>query len=478
MSEAQPAEFLIKDHKVDENVLKLDVEIKQEAVTDAFKKVYKAISGQARVPGFRAKKVPMPVLMNYVGKEVFLKEVRGELLPRLYYSAVESLSQRPVSEVLFEDGALANGQPFAFKASVAVSPEVDLGDYQSLGVAKVEPEAATDEEVQKQLEAAARRMARSEAVQEGPVEKGHQLLVNVEAKLDGQLYQTLSRKNATMEVGLDQYVPGFDQHLLGHQRGDEFEFTLPMQGEEVPERFRGKEGTFKVQIKVIRKMQVPELTDEFAKDVGFEDLAALRAKFHADLTEQRKQEAEQKAVEALKKALTERVSVEPPAMALEKRIANHVDRVKERLSSRGLDFETWLAEEGRAAADIETEGRLEAVGDLKLDFALDAVARREQITVTDEEVEMRIHAMARALGKKAEELFDWLDESGSRIVTKQDIARERALDRLKEQLLGLKEETGHEHDEHEHGPDCDHEHDEDEHEHGPDCDHEHDHGDE
>lgn len=469
MSETQPAEFLIKDHKVDANVLKLDVEITQEAVTDAFKKVYKAISGQARVPGFRAKKVPMPVLMNYVGKEVFLKEVRTELLPRLYYSAVESLSQRPVSEVKFEDGALANGQPFAFKASVAVSPELDLGDYQSLGVAAVAPEAVTDEEIQKQLEAVARRMARSEAVQEGSVEKGHQLLVNVEAKLDGQVYQTLSRKNATMEVGLDQYVPGFDQHLLGHQRGDEFEFSMPMEGEQVPERFRGKEGTFKVQIKVIRKLQIPELTDEFAKDAGFEDLAALRAKFFADLTEQRKQEAEEKAVEALKKALTSRVTVEPPEMALEKRISSHLDRIKDRLGSRGMDFETWLAEEGRAAADLESEARLEAVTDIKLDFALDAVARRENIAVTDEEVEMRINGMARALGKKADELFDWLDESGSRIVTKHDIARERALDRLKEQLLGLKDDAGAAH---EHGPDCDHEH-----EHGPDCDHEHDHDD-
>ncbi|MBI3892226.1 MAG: trigger factor [Candidatus Wallbacteria bacterium] len=437
MSEDRSTEFSIKEQKVDNNILTLKVEVDREVVSGAFKRVHKAIASQVRIPGFRQGKVPMPVLVRYVGKDNFLKEVRRELLPQYYYSAVESLAQRPISDVAYEDGALTQGEPFHFSATVAVAPHVELASYDAIAVEKPGEAAASDAGVETRLAEIVTRYARTENLPEAELADGHMALVTIEVTVDGEAYQTLGRKNVTMVIGRDQYLTGFDQHLLGRKRGETLEFTMDLVGDTAPERLRGKAASFKVDLKTIRSVTPPALGDEFAKDRGFKDLAAMREKIAGDLLREQQEKVEEEAISRLKARLSDLVDQEPPAVTVDRRVKEQVSRVKEQVKRQGLEFETWLKEAGKAQAELEEKTRKEIVAEMKLEFALDAVAEREKIHVTDHEVEERIWAMARALEKDPQEVLEILDNTGSRILTKQDIARDRALEFLKEKLLGI-----------------------------------------
>ncbi|MBI2943333.1 MAG: trigger factor [Candidatus Wallbacteria bacterium] len=454
MSEANPTEFSIKEQKVDNNILTLKVEVDREVVSGAFKRVHKAIAGQLRIPGFRQGKVPMPVLVRYVGKDNFLKEVRRELLPQYYYSAVESLSQRPIENVTYEDVSLAQGEPFSFSATVAVAPRIELAGYDSLSVEKPAQPQAEDAEIDRRIGDMARRVARTENLAEGELTAGNLALVTIEVKIDGEVFQTLGRKNVTMEVGKDQYLTGFDAHLIGRKKGETVEFTMPLEGDTAPKHLVGKEAAFKVELKSIRTFLLPDIDDEFAKNRGFRDLAALREKVTGDILRERQQRHEEDAVSVLKAKLSDMVGQEPPSSTADRRLTEHMARMEERVKSRGMEFDAWLKEEGKSREELETDALKNIVLEMKLEFALDAVAELEKIHVSDKEVEQRIWAMARALDKDPQEVLDILDTTGSRILTKQDIARDRALDLLKVKLLGLASE----YESHDHDHDHDHDH--------------------
>ncbi|MBI4872815.1 MAG: trigger factor [Candidatus Riflebacteria bacterium] len=445
MSEAQPSGYKIQEQKIENGVLKMTVEVDRAVVSAAFKKVQKTISARVPVPGFRANKAPLALVLNVVGRETFLDELRREMLPAYVYRAIKELKVQPICEADIVIKTLASDQPFVFEASVAVSTPIDLGEYEAFGVERSVPATPSAELIEAQLAAYARENAKAEAVTEGGVQNGHLLLVNVDVEIDGVEYQTLARKNATLEIGQDQYLPGFDQHLLGFHKGDEVGFQMTLQGDEVAEHLRGKEAKFKVQLKVVRHVIVPEINDDLAKDAGFADLEAFKARIAAGLAHSAQHGAEKQAVDSLKKALIDRVTVDVPEVALAKRVAVHMASTKERLAKNKIDWKTWLKESGRTAADLENEARCDATKELKLDIALDSVAEREGIEATDADLEARVDAMAKALAKKKEDVFDWLDENGSRLVFQRDIAREQALDRLKERLLGLTEEDEHDH---------------------------------
>ncbi len=451
MAEAEAREFEIKEQKVEDNVLTMKVEVGKQVVSGAFKRVHRIVAGQVKVPGFRSGKIPMPVLVNHVGKDNFLKEVRRELLPHFYYTAIEELSQRPISNVTFEDESLTQGEVFSFSAKVAVSPRVELAEYDSMQVEKPGSVEVQDSEIDERINVLRGRFAKTEAAPDKKAESGDLALVNIDVTIDGEEYQTLSRRNVTMELGKNQYLEGFDAQVVGHGKGEVLEFPMKLEGEKTPEHLRGKDAAFKVTLKAVRTSELPAIADDFAKDLGFTDLAALREKLTADLKGEKSQKSEGEAVKALQKALISQVSVEPPKETVESRIDDYVIRVKEQAMKKGVSFETMLKEQGKTEDQLRQETQETVVEELKLEFALDAVAEREDIKVSDEEVEHRVMAMARMMGKKAEEVMDMLDQAGSRILTKQDIVREHALERLKAKVLGISEPEGHEgHDHHGH----------------------------
>lgn len=430
-------EFQILEQNLADDILTLRVKVDREVVDRAYRKVHKALLRHVRVPGFRPGKVPLPVLTNAVGRENFVREVRKELLPEYYYNALGKTSYRPLSEVTFADEHLATGEPFAFSAKVSVLPEGKLGDYEGLRVKQQPPKPVEDEEVDKVLKERQKRYAKTRNAEDGEVKEGDFILLSFSVSIDGKEFHTLSRNNQTMIVGEDSYMPGFDANLVGKKKGDEFTFAteLPKKGLE-NKALHGKKAMVKGKIKSVQRVEMPALDDEFAKDIGVETLAELKKKVKSELEKEHEREAKEQFTEDLKKALVDAVDVKFPSSLLEREIDERLEQFKGNFEGKPYKYEDYLGESSKDEKELREELREKAVGDLKLQVALDAIAEREGLKVTDEEFEQRIQLLGQALRKDPEEILESLDSSGRRVIQRQELLREKAFDRVREIVAG------------------------------------------
>ena len=430
-------EFQILSQDLADDMLTLKVKVDSEVVKRAYQKVHKLLLRHVRVPGFRPGKVPQPVLMNAVGKENFAKEVRKELLPTYYYNALKNTEYKPLSEVNFEDEHLVNGEPFAFSAKVSVLPEGKIGEYKELKVKELPPKPVEDDEIEKLLLERRKRYAKTRNADDNTVKDGDFLLLTFTVSIDGRDFHTLSRTNQTMIVGEDSYMPGFDANLIGKSKGEEFTFAidLPKKGLE-NKALHGKKAMVKGKIKSVQRVELPALDDEFAKDVGVESLAELKKKIKGDLEKESERAAKEQYSEDLKKALADSVTVKFPDSLLNREIEERLEQFKQQFEGKAYKFDDYLHESGKDEKALNDELREKVVGDLKLQVALDQVAKNEGLSVTDEEFNQRIQLIGQAMRKDPEEILDQLDSSGRRIIQHHELVREKAFDRVREIISG------------------------------------------
>jgi trigger factor len=426
-------EFQIVEQNLSDDILTLKVKVEKDVVDRAYRKVHKALLRHVRVPGFRQGKVPMPVLTNFVGRENFAKEVRKELLPGYYYSALEKTTYKPLSEVSFADEHLNAGEPFAFSAKVSVLPEGKLADYTSLKVKQQPPKPVEDDEVEKVLKERQKRYAKTRNAEDNTVKEGDFILLSFTVSIDGKDYHTLSRTNQTMIVGEDSYMPGFDANLVGKTKGEEFTFAveLPKKGLENPS-LHGKKSMVKGKIKSVQRVEMPALDDEFAKDVGVESLADLKKKVKAELEKEHEREAKEAFTEDLKKALVEAVTVKFPDSLINREVEERLEQFKGQFEGKPYKFEDYLAESDKTEDKLKDELKDKVLADLKLQVALDEIVSREGLKVSDEEFGQRIQLLGQAMRKDPDEILDQLDYTGRRIIQKQELGREKAFDRVRE----------------------------------------------
>lgn len=428
--------FQVLSQDLSGDMLTLKVKVEPDVVKHAYQKVHKLLLRHVRVPGFRPGKVPQPVLVNAVGKENFAKEVRKELLPSYYYTALQTTTYRPVSEVAYTDEHLVPGEPFAFTAKVSVLPEGKVKDYQGLKVKEQPPKPVEDEEIEKVLKERQKRYAKTRNAEEGDAAKdGDFLLISFTVSIDGKDYQTLSRHNQTMIVGEDSYMPGFDANLVGKKKGEEFTFAIELPKKNLENKsLHGKKAMVKAKIKSIQAVELPALDDEFAKDVGVENLAELKKKVKGELEKEKEREAKETYTEELKKALTEAVDVTFPDSLLDREIEERMEQFKHQFQGKPYTYEDYLAESSKDEAALKAELKEKVVSDLKLQVALDEVAKAEGLKVTDEEFGQRIQLLGQVMRRDPDEILDQLDSSGRRIIQHQELVREKAFDRVREIL--------------------------------------------
>lgn len=430
-SDSKEFEVLSKD--LADDMLTLKVKVDPEVVKRAYQKVHKLLLKHVRVPGFRPGKVPQPVLVNAVGKENFAKEVRKELLPTYYYTALQGTSYRAASEVAFSDEHLANGEPFSFSAKVSVLPEGKVKEYQGLKVKEMPPKPVEDDEIEKVLQERRKRYAKTRNAEDDEARDGDFLLVSFTVSIDGKDYQTLSRHNQTMIVGEDSYMPGFDANLLGKKKGEEFTFAIELPKKNLENKaLHGKKAMVKAKIKSVQHVELPALDDEFAKDVGVESLAALKSKVKAELEKDKEREAKEAYTEELKKAITDTVDVTFPDSLLAREIDERMEQFKHQFQGKPYTYEDYLSESSKDEAALREELKEKVVSDLRLQVALDEIAKTEGLSVTDEEFGQRIQLLGQYMRKDPDEILDNLDSSGRRIIQHQELVREKAFERVRE----------------------------------------------
>src|SRR5690625_1805499 len=286
----------------------------EKALDQAFKKVVKTIE----IPGFRKGKVPRKIFEQRFGVESLYQDAIDIVLPNAYTEAVEETGIFPVDQPKIDIDEIEKGKDLVFVCEVTVKPEVKLGEYKGLEVEE-ESTDVTDEDVEKELEALRQSNAELVIKEEGKVEEGNTVVIDFEGFLDGEAFEGGKGENHSLEIGSGQFIPGFEEQLVGKESGEELEIEVTFPADYHAEDLAGKEATFKVKIHENKEKEVPELDDEFAKDVDedVETLDELKEKTRENLLKEKEQQAENKKRETVVEKVTENAEVDIPEAMVE-----------------------------------------------------------------------------------------------------------------------------------------------------------------
>nr|WP_276932313.1 trigger factor [Globicatella sulfidifaciens] len=378
---------------VNEGILTFEIPVEdiKEGLDKAFKRVQKNIT----VPGFRKGKVPRQVFNNVYGESALYEEVLNSTLPKAYESAVKEAELDVVTQPEIDVKSMEKGQPWVLTAKVTLKPEVKLGEYKNLEVEKQDT-TVTDEDVKNEIESKRKSLAEL-VVKEDAAELGDTVVIDFEGFVGDEAFEGGKGENHSLELGSNSFIPGFEEQLVGVKPGDEKEVVVTFPEEYHAEDLAGKEATFKVKVHEVKALQLPELDDEFAKDAddSVETLAELENKIRVDLTKS-KEAAAKEIVEdlAIRKAVENAEIVELPYEMVHEEIHRQMDHFLNNLKRQGIDKELYFQITGSSEADLHDQFGEEAELRTKTNLVLEAIVEKEDLTVTDEEIENEVNELA------------------------------------------------------------------------------------
>ncbi|MBN3525624.1 trigger factor [Paenibacillus apiarius] len=399
--------------KIENNVGVLEVEVNADRVTEALDQAFKKVSKRANVPGFRKGRVPRPIFEAKYGVESLYQEAIDIMLPEAYTQAVKETEIKPVDQPEIEVEQIGKGQTFKFKAKVTVKPEVKLGDYKGLEVEKQEVEV-TDEELSAELTRMQERHAELVIVDEDTAATGDSVVIDFEGFVDGEAFEGGKAERYTLELGSNSFIPGFEEQLVGLGTGDfkDVEVTFPEHYH--AENLAGKPAVFKVKVHEIKRKQLPKLDDEFAKDVSeFETLDEYKADLQKQLQERKEREAESAREAAVVEKAAQNAEVEIPHAMIESEIQHMVKDLDNRLRMQGMNIDMFLTLSGQTIADLREQMQKEANTRVKNNLVLEQIAKEENVSISDEELQEELEKMAKAYQRSAEEIRTILENNGT-----------------------------------------------------------------
>lgn len=410
--------------KVGTNNVVLTIEISEETKKKGLDFAFNRVKKNLNVPGFRKGKVNRQIFNKMYGEEALYEEALNYLLPDAYDNAVEETGIYPVAQPKISIESIEKGKPWVIKAEVIVKPEVKLGEYKNLTVAKQDREV-TDQEVEDKLLAEQQKAAEL-VVKEGEAVLGDTVVIDYEGFLGEEAFQGGKGENHSLELGSGSFIPGFEDQLVGKKEGEKVDVVVTFPEEYHAENLKGKEATFKVTVHEVKSKELPELNDEFAKDLddSVESLEELKAKFRTQLEEVKVQNAlELVADEALRKAVENAEIVELPGEMVEAEVNRQVQHYLNDMRRNGLTPEMYFKITNTTEEDIKKMFEKEADVRTKTNLVLEQIVKEENIEVNDEEVKLEIEMLAGQYGM----LVDQVRAAVSDEMLKNDIAMKKAM---------------------------------------------------
>ncbi|MCY8718002.1 trigger factor [Bacillus sp. S10C12M] len=406
--------------------VEVDAETFKTALDDAFKKVVKQVS----IPGFRKGKIPRGLFEQRFGVEALYQDALDILLPVEYPKAVEEAGIEPVDRPEIDVEKIEKGESLIFTAKVTVKPEVKLGEYKGLGIEK-DDTAVTDEDVQNELKALQERQAELVVKEEGAVEEGNTVVLDFEGFVDGEAFEGGKAENYSLEVGSGSFIPGFEDQLIGLEAGAEKDVEVTFPEEYHAEELAGKPAVFKVKIHEIKAKELPELDDEFAKDIDeeVETLAELTEKTKKRLEEAKENEADAKLREELVLKASENAEIDVPQAMIDTELDRMLKEFEQRLQMQGMNLELYTQFSGQDEAALKEQMKEDAEKRVKSNLTLEAIAKAENLEVSDEEVDAELSKMAEAYNMPVENIKQAI---GSTDAMKEDLKVRKAIDFLVE----------------------------------------------
>lgn len=415
-----------KDSKTAEFVIEVETSLFDEGMDHAYKKVVK----QVNVPGFRKGKVPRAMLEKMYGREVLFEEAVEYVLPISYEAAlgekeseVEVVGRPEIDIVQLEDG-----KPFIYKVTVEIKPDFELGEYKGLELA-AEEAAVEDSEVESKLEELRNRHAEMETLTEGAVENGDVTIIDFKGKKDGVPFEGGTAEKYSLEIGSGSFIPGFEEQMIGLEIGGEKEIGVTFPEEYHQEDLAGQDVVFEIKLHGINRKKLSDLNDEFAADVSeFKTLEELREDIGKTILKEKKEDIENELrKEAVEKAAAN-TEIDIPESMIEGQIDNMVEDFAVRIGAQGISLEQYLGYLGEEMDSFRDKYREGAEKAVKEKLVLDAIAEKEGVEVSREEVDAEIAKVAEIYNRTVEEVTEMLNAQGQMDQFKGSMKSQKAIE--------------------------------------------------
>ena len=415
--------------KLEKNMAKLTIEVSAEELEKAIEGAYQKNKNKISIPGFRKGKAPRKMIEQMYGKSVFYEDAANALIPDAYDKALEECEEQIVSSPKIDVTQLEAGKPFIFTAEVALKPEVTLGKYKGVKVDKIDVKVS-DEDIDAEINRERESNARTISVEDRAVKDGDMTVIDFEGFVDGVAFEGGKGENYPLTIGSGSFIPGFEEALVGAELNKETEVNVTFPTEYHAADLAGKPATFKVTVKEIKVKELPELNDEFASEVSeFDTLDEYKKDVEKKLAEKKEIEANSKNEDAVVAKVVENATMEIPDKMIDAQAENMVQDMARRMQSQGLSLDMYLKYTGMTVEQMKEQARPDAEKRIRTRLVLEAVAKAENIQISDEKVDEEVAKMAEAYKMEVEKLKSYMSESDVKQM-KEDLAVQQAVDLL------------------------------------------------
>ena len=412
--------------KMEKNMAKLTVEVSAEDLDKAMEGAYKKAKNRISIPGFRKGKAPRKMIEKMYGKGVFLEDAVNALLPEHYSKAAAESELEIVSQPKIDVVQMEPGKDFIFTAEVAVKPEVTLGEYKGLEVPKTEINV-TDEEVDAEVKKEQEKNSRTITVEDRAAQKDDIVTIDFEGFTDGVAFEGGKGSDYPLTIGSNTFIPGFEDQLIGANTGDHVEVKVTFPEEYQAKELAGKEAVFQCDVKKIEAKELPELDDDFAKDVSeFDTLVEYKENVKKELTEKKEAEAKTAKENAVIDKVIENAQMDIPEAMIDTQCRQMMDDFARRMQSQGLSMEQYFQFTGQSMDKMMEDMKPQALKRIQTRLVLEKVVEAENIEASEDEINEEISKMAEMYKMEADKVRELLGEQGLGQM-KEDLAVQKAV---------------------------------------------------
>ena len=393
-----------KVEKTEKNVVEFEFSASGEDFRNAIEKAYKKNVGQIAIPGFRKGKAPRQIVEKYYGSEIFYEDAVNIVLPDAYDKALEEQNIEAVAQPEIDVKSISKEDGVVFTAKVTVKPDFELGQYKGVETKKI-THRTTEKDINAEIEKVRERNARQVNIEDRAAELKDTVTIDFEGFCDGVAFDGGKGENFDLTLGSGQFIPGFEEHLVGKNIGEEVEVNVTFPEEYHSEELKGKDAMFKVKINAIKAQELPELDDEFAKDVSeFDTFEEYKADVTKKLKEQNKEKAKKELEDKILEIICENTEIDIPEAMFETAVENQIRDFAMQLSYQGLSIEQYAQYTGQTLDAMKEQLRPGAEKQVKTSLILEKIAKVENIEVTDKEVAAELEKMAEQSKMKVEDV--------------------------------------------------------------------------
>ena len=417
--------------KLEKNMAKLTIEVSAEDLEKAMQAAYQKAKGRITLPGFRKGKAPRKMIEQMYGKGIFLEDAANALIPEAYSKAYDESGLEIVSQPKIDVTQIEKGKDFIFTATVAVKPEIKIGDYKGVEIEKIDT-TVTDEDVMAEILKDQKENGRKIDVTDRAAQMDDEVTINFEGFVDDVAFEGGKGENYKLTLGSHSFIDTFEDQIVGKNIGDKFDVNVTFPEEYHVEDLKGKPAVFKVELLAISTLELPELDDEFASDVSsFETFAEYKEDKKKTLEVKKEEQAKREKQSKVVEKIAEAAEVEIPEAMIKYNQERIMNEMSQRMMYQGLQMEQYLQLMGTTKEEFLERVKPDAIARIKTSLVLEAVAAAENIVASDDDVDAEIQDMATQYQMKPEELKDMIGAPELENI-KKDIASRKALEFLGE----------------------------------------------